>query len=511
MATTVSMPQLGETVTEGTILSWAKQPGDTIGTDEVLLEISTDKVDTEVPSPVAGTVLEILVPEGETVSVGTPLAIIGAAGEDPGSIAAAAAPESTAPPPSEPAPAPAAAEPSIAPPPPAPAAVSAQPEPVSTTPVSTAAAPPPPPPPETPSPTADSPKRGVLSPVVRKLAAENNVDLSQVEGTGEGGRITRKDVSAYLDARRAAATPPPPPSAPTAEVTFEPAPSAAPPAAPAPMPAPGAAPPAPVAPAPVTEAEPAAPEEPSVAAPAAASGADRVEAIPRLRKVIAENMLNAKRTAAHVWTAVEVDFERVERVRQEHKAGWKSREGFSLTYLPFIARATIDALGAYPVVNSSFDLQSGTQTFHSAIGLGIAVDLNEGGLVVMNMPGADGLGLTGLARGIRAVAEKARAGKLELDDLSGSTFTITNPGPFGSFMSAPIINVPNVAILSTDTVVKRATVITLPDGSDAIGIRHIGYLGLTWDHRVFDGSTAVLFLRRIKENLETWDWDQELA
>jgi pyruvate dehydrogenase E2 component (dihydrolipoamide acetyltransferase) len=254
-------------------------------------------------------------------------------------------------------------------------------------------------------------------------------------------------------------------------------------------------------PAPVSEEEPA----------AAPSGPDRVEEMPRLRKVIAENMVSAKRTAAHVWTSVEVDFERVESVRQQHKAAWKSREGYSLTYMPFIARATIDALGAYPVVNSSFDLEGGTQTFHSSVGLGIAVDLNEGGLVVMNMPGADGLALTGLARGIRAVADKARAGKLELDDLSGSTFTITNPGPFGSFMSAPIINVPNVAILSTDTVAKRPTVITLPDGSDAIAIRHIGYLGLTWDHRVFDGSTAVLFLRRIKENLETWDWDQELA
>jgi 2-oxoglutarate dehydrogenase E2 component (dihydrolipoamide succinyltransferase) len=233
--------------------------------------------------------------------------------------------------------------------------------------------------------------------------------------------------------------------------------------------------------------------------------------MPRLRKVIATNMVNAKRTAAHVWTSVEVDFERVERVRQRHKAAWKEREGFSLTYMPFIARATIDALGAYPVVNSSFDLDNERQTFHSSVGLGIAVDLNEGGLVVMNMPGADGLALTGLARGIRSVAEKARTGKMELDDLSGSSFTITNPGPFGSFMSAPIINIPNVAILSTDTVAKRPAVVTLPDGSDAIAIRHIGYLGLTWDHRVFDGSTAVLFLRRIKENLETWDWDQELV
>lgn len=539
MATTVTMPQLGETVTEGTILAWAKQPGDTIAEDEVLLEISTDKVDTEVPSPVAGTILEILVPQGETVSVGTALAVVGEPGEDAGSIAPVtsepateSASESAAGAVVEMASSPSEHEESVS-------VAAEDPTPVvadaesSATPE--AAAPVPPPPPEMPAATADSPKRSVLSPVVRKLAAENDIDLALVVGTGDGGRITRKDVSKYIEAQRTGAAPPPPPAGPTAAVTFEPAPAAA--SEPTPAPA------APPAAAPVSASEPAAESEPAPAPtpaaasveaptpaaasapgvtetsaepvtppePAVATGGDRVEEMPRLRRVIAENMVAAKRTAAHVWTAVEVDFERVEQVRQSHKAGWKSREGYSLTYMPFIARATIDALGAYPVVNSSFDLENGTQTFHSAVGLGIAVDLNEGGLVVMNMPGADGLGVTGLARGIRAVAEKARAGKLELDDLAGSTFTITNPGPFGSFMSAPIINVPNVAILSTDTVSKRAAVVTLPDGSDAIAIRHIGYLGLTWDHRVFDGSTAVLFLRRIKENLETWDWDQELA
>ncbi len=488
MTTTVTMPQLGETITEGTILSWAKKPGEAIAEDEVLLEISTDKVDTEVPSPVAGIVLDILVPEGETVTVGTPLVIIGEAGEDAAAPAVAVA--TTAP----------VAQEAAAPEP--------TPEPVVATP---AAAAPEPAAAPTPVAAADGPKRSVLSPVVRKLAAENNIDLSLVPGTGDGGRITRKDVSRYMDTQ--AATPPPPPAAPTAEVTFEPAPAPAPAPPPTPVAAPAPAPAPPPTPAPAPVAAPAASAaegEYSEEAPAAV-GPDRVEQMPRLRKVIADNMVNAKRTAAHVWTSVEVDYERVERVRQQHKAAWKSREGYSLTYMPFIARATIDALAAYPVVNSSFDLENGTQTFHSAVGLGIAVDLNEGGLVVMNMPGADGLALTGLARGIRAVADKARAAKLELDDLSGSTFTITNPGPFGSFMSAPIINVPNVAILSTDTVAKRPTVVTQADGSDAIAIRHIGYLGLTWDHRVFDGSTAVLFLRRIKENLETWDWDQELA
>jgi len=222
-------------------------------------------------------------------------------------------------------------------------------------------------------------------------------------------------------------------------------------------------------------------------------------------------MVHAKRSAAHVWTSVEVDYERVARARAAHRAAFAAEEGFPLTYLPFIARATIDALAANPAVNSSFALEEGKQVFHRAINLGIAVDLREEGLVVVTVRDADGLTLKGLARAIRAGAEKARRGRLDPDDVAGSTFSITNPGPFGSFMSAPIINLPNVAILSTDTITKRPTVVTLPDGTDTIGIRHIGYLGLTWDHRAFDGSTAVAFLRRIKQDLETWDWEQELA
>jgi 2-oxoglutarate dehydrogenase E2 component (dihydrolipoamide succinyltransferase) len=238
---------------------------------------------------------------------------------------------------------------------------------------------------------------------------------------------------------------------------------------------------------------------------------DTVEDPSRLRLRIAEHMVANRRTAAHVWTSVEVDFEAVEQIRRAHKAGFKAREGFSLTYLPFIARATIDALRAFPVVNSSFYLGEKKIVQHAAINLGIAVDLDQEGLVVMNVAGADEMRMQPLARRIREVALKARDGKLEPDDVVGSTFTITNPGPFGSFMSAPIINVPEVAILSTDTVSKRAVVVQDAQGNDAIAIRHIGYLGLTWDHRAFDGATAVLFLRRIKENLETWDWEQELG
>jgi 2-oxoglutarate dehydrogenase E2 component (dihydrolipoamide succinyltransferase) len=233
--------------------------------------------------------------------------------------------------------------------------------------------------------------------------------------------------------------------------------------------------------------------------------------LDRLRVRIGENMIRAKQTAAHVWTSMEVDYERVERVRSGAQAKWKEDEGFSLTYLPFIARATIDALQEYPVVNSAFLLEEKKSITYRSVNLGIAIDLNQKGLIVATIRNADGLRLVGLARKIRELAEKARAGKLDPDDVSGSTFSITNPGPFGSFMSAPIINVPNVGTLSTDTVAKRPAVVTTPEGQDTIAVRHIGYLGLSWDHRAFDGSTAVLFLARIKENLETWDWNQELA
>ena len=260
-------------------------------------------------------------------------------------------------------------------------------------------------------------------------------------------------------------------------------------------------------PAPEPAPSPAAVSEP---AGAAETGAEEVD-LDRIRVRIAENMIRSKQTAAHVWTSVEVDFERVERVRQANRERFKKDEGFSLTYLPFISRATIDALKAFPVVNSSLDLENKKALFHKKVDLGIAIDLDQGGLVVARVRNADGLRLVGLAREIRALAERGRSGKLGLDDLTGSTFTITNPGPFGSFMSAPIINVPNVAILSTDTVTKRPTVITTPDGQDMIAIRHIGYLGLSWDHRAFDGSTAVMFLQKIKQNLESWDWEQELA
>ena len=519
MATTVTMPQLGETVTEGTILRWAKKVGDQVAVDEILLEISTDKVDTEVPSPAAGVVTELLVGEGETVAVGTALAVIGG-GEDGSQKAEDGSQEEEGgsrksegggqeeeggsrkseggsqeeeggsrktedgsqeqdsrrqTPDASP-------EPVVAQEAPAPAAPEAR--------VQTPAAP-----------VASSPQassgagegRGeVLSPVVRKLVREHGVDLDAVTGTGEGGRITRRDIEAHLATRPedgAAASPTPP--APAAE-----APPAAPPA-PSPVTAPAAR---------STEAP--APMAPR--APVAASGTEEVP-LDRLRIRIAENLVRAKQTAAHVWTSVEVDYERVERVRAANRDDWKKEEGFSLTYLPFIARATIDALKEYPVVNSSFFLEDKKAVLHRSVNLGIAIDLDQKGLVVATIRNADGLRLVGLARRIRELAEKARAGKLEPDDVTGSTFSITNPGPFGSFLSAPIINVPNTGLLSTETITKRPAVVTTDEGQDTIAIRHIGYLGFSWDHRAFDGSTAVLFLQRIKNNLENWDWNQELA
>ena len=433
MTTTISMPQLGETITEGTILRWAKGVGDAISTGEVVLEISTDKVDTEIPSPVAGVMLEILVEEGETVEVGKELCVVGetdGAAQEDGSDLQVTAPASELPRSgSEPAP--------LAP-------IEEEAAPLAAV-----------------RPDGSPGRSQRLSPVVRRLVRRHGIDINLVEGTGEGGRVTRRDVEAHIGSV-----------------------SEAPPAAPVPDP-------------------------PAPAAVKAAPGEEKVD-LSRLRVRVGENMIRARQTAAHVWTSAEVDYERIVELRAAHRERFKREEGFSLTYLPFVCRAVIDALKAFPVVNSSFYLEERQAVFHHRVNLGIAVDLDQQGLVVVTIRDADDLGLTGLARHIRRLATAARSRRLGPDDLSGSTFTITNPGPYNSFMSAPIINIPNVAILSTDTVAKRPVVVTTPDGRDALAIRHIGYLGLSWDHRAFDGSTAMLFLQRIKHNLEAWDWEQEL-
>ena len=446
MSNTVSMPQLGETVTEGTVLRWMKQVGDRIAADEPLVEISTDKVDTEIPSPVSGVISSILVAEGETIGVGTAMAVIGDEAATP-------------------------AERADAPPEPEPQAAEEPPPPVQV--------PAPPPPPVAPASGQPARKRSkhsppgpgqFLSPVVRRLAREHGIDPAVIEGTGRDGRVTRNDVLAHIDRMQAA----------------------------------------PPGPATVTREAPAPEVRPVDPAPAEPAG-EETRKLSRLRVRIATNMVRSLQTAAHVWTSVEVDYDGVERVRQAHRRSFKDAEGFSLTYLPFIARATIDALREFPVVNSSFDLDGKQATFHQDVNLGIAVDLNQDGLLVATVRNADDFTMRALARKIRDVAIRAREGRFGPDDVTGSTFTITNPGPYGSFMSAPVINVPNVAILSTDTVAKRPKVVTTADGQDAIAIRPIGYLGLSWDHRAFDGSTAVLFLRRIKDNLETWDWEQQLT
>jgi 2-oxoglutarate dehydrogenase E2 component (dihydrolipoamide succinyltransferase) len=444
------MPKLGETVTEGTIGHWLKAVGDTVAFDDALVEVSTDKVDTEIPSPYDGTVLEILVSEGDTVPVGTPLARIGAPGAAPAAATApAAAPTAT--------PAPATAPAAV----PAPTLVAA--------------------PAAAPAPTGDG-QRALLSPMVRRLAAENSIDLATVPGSGGGGRIMREDVERAIAVRAAAApTTAPPPAAPTVSTAAPLTPTAAPPT-PVPQPAP--------------------------ARTAAEAAGDREETVPlsRIRLVTAQRMLGSRQTSPHVWTSVEVDLERVEQIRQQRKAQFRKEEGASLTYLPFIARATCDALRAFPAVNSSVDMASKTMTFHRYVNLAIAVDLDEQGLMAPVIKNADTLNLRGLARAIKAVGDGAKARKLGADDLSGSTFTISNPGPLASYASAAVINQPNVAIMTTEGVARRPAVV-----GDAIAIRHICILGLSYDHRAFDGVTASRFLLFIRDALQDRDWEAELG
>ena len=464
MSTSVKMPQLGETVIEGTILKWLKKEGESIDVDEPLFEISTDKVDTEVPSPAGGTVSKILVPEGETVSVGTELAQIdegsangearsaveGVAGASPD--AAAAAPPAPA---SEPTPEPQpAAAPSVASPP-TPSNVAA----ASATGASSSVGAP-----SRPAPSG-GPRSQILSPVVRKLAEENRVDLSQVQGTGAGGRITRNDVLNYLDGG----------------------------AAPAPAPAPSVTPLAPQAP---TQAAP---------APQIAAAGEREEIVPmsHIRKAIATHMVASLQTSARAWNMVEVDLEHVAKLRERAKEPFKQREGFNLTYMPFVSRAVCEALLTYPMVNA--ELRGEEIVVRRYVNLGIAVSIDDG-LIVPVIKDADSMNLVGLARAINDVAVRARAKQLKPDEVHGGTFSITNPGPFGSILSVPIINQPQSAILAFDAVEKRPVVI-----DDAIAIRHRVYLSLSWDHRVIDGALASQFLGRVKQNLETWDFAEDLG
>ena len=505
----VTMPQLGETVTEGTIIRWFKQVGDSVEVDEILFEISTDKVDSEVPAPVAGVVTEILAGEGDLVEVGQVLARIGSPGEAPApesapepepvsaAFASAAEPAST----SEPAPA---AE-SVAAPEPAPSdQMTPEPTPASEPVPTPGPLTGPDPSPETstpePSPEPTAARAGaagamakVLSPVVRRLIAENDLDPDAIVGTGLGGRVTRADVEAVIRTR-----------APAEPSTAVPEPPAAepPPAEPSPAPAP------PQAPAPPPPAEPPARVPSTQAAPPATRPGDRVVRLNNIRRRTAQHMVMSKQTSPHVLTAIEIDYEGVEQVRRSHKAAWKAEEGFSLTYLPFICRAVVDALREYPHLNATFG--DGELIVHGSVNLAVAVDIDFDGLLAPVVKEADGKRLRQIARDVVDLAARARTKQLGLDDLTGGTFTLTNAGQYGTMMQFPIINQPQVAILSTDGVSRKPVVVTDGFGNESIAIHSVGVLAMAWDHRAFDGAYAAAFLHRVKEIIETRDWEAEV-
>lgn len=445
MSVDVIMPQMGESIAEGTIVKWLKNVGDQVDRDEPLFEISTDKVDAEIPSPAAGKLLEILVDEGATVEINTVVGRIGEAGE-----AVKAAPSKPAPAP-EPEAAPRAAPEAPAPAPAAPAAPA-------------------------PKPSADAGRRVVRSsPVVQKIAAEHNVDVSLIEGTGEGGRVTKKDIMNYI---ASASTSGVPASAPT------PAPQA--PAAPQPAPAPSAAPaPRPAAPAP----------RPQVFA----AGQDEVrEPMSIMRKKIAEHMVISKALSPHVHTLYEVDMSRIDELRKAHRDEFiKASGGAKLSYTVFMVKAVVDALRATPVVNAS--VVGDEVIYHNDINVGLAVALEQG-LIVPVIRRAQDLSMTGIARAIDDLAKRARDRKLDLSEIQGSSFSITNPGSFGGLIGFPVISQPNVAILGMGTVEKRVCVI-----NDAIAIRPKMYMTLGYDHRLVDGATAEVFLSSVKRTLENFD------
>ncbi len=475
------MPQLGETVTEGTITRWMKAVGDQVARDEPLFEVSTDKVDSEVPAPASGVLSEILVPEGETVEVGARLAVIGDAAESPGAPPASSPTVAPAPAP----PAPAAAAVPRTPPPGAPTPPPTPPEGFTAQDSSPAAQPSPQPPPVA---EVDDPR--LLSPVVRRLLADNGIDSSEVPGTGVGGRITREDVLGVIDARHAGS----PVAASQAAGAPAPPPAATQPAAPQTVPAPVA-----VSAPPATPAAPMASYLPA---------GDQVVPFSNMRRRTAEHMVRSKATSPHAFIANEVDFENVERVRKAWGDRFKAEEGFSLTYLPFVARAAVEALRDYPNLNAS--VADDALVLHQQVNLGIAVDLQHEGLIVPVIHRAEEVTLRGVARRIRDLADRARTRQLTADDISGGTFSITNDGPFGTLFTVPIINQPQVAILATDGIKRRPVVVELPDGTESIAIHSTGVLGMSWDHRAVDGAYVSSYLRRVAELLGGRDWSAEL-
>ncbi len=483
MSVSVTMPRLGESVSEGTVTRWLKAEGDHVDADEPLLEVSTDKVDTEIPSPASGVLTSIKVAEDETVEVGAELAVIDEAGSASASAPAPAAetpaPTAAPPAPAAPAPTPSAAPATPAPtPPPAPAA----PAPAAPAAASPAA-----------TPDADPGEEGdgdgdqgaYVTPLVRRLASEHGVDLANVTGTGVGGRIRKQDV---IDAaaRAGSAAPAPAPAAP--------APAAAPTVTSAPV-APAATAPAPARPAAT------APESP-------ARGS--TEKLSRLRTVIAERMTESLRISAQLTTVVEVDITKIARLRERAKAEFEAREGVKLTYTPFFVLAVCEALRDHPAVNSSIDLEAGTVTYHDSVHLGIAVDTSRG-LLVPVLKDANDLNLAGIARKVDDLATRTRDNHITPDELGGGTFTLTNTGSRGALFDTPIINQPQVGILGTGAVVKRPVVIDDPVAGEVIAVRHIVYLALTYDHRMVDGADAARFLGTVKTRLEAGEFESDLG
>jgi pyruvate/2-oxoglutarate dehydrogenase complex dihydrolipoamide acyltransferase (E2) component len=500
--TEVVMPQMGVSVSEGTVTKWLKQVGEAIGRDEPLLEISTDKVDTEVPSPAEGVVSQILVEEGQTVEVGTVLALIAPAGAPVGAAEPAPAPAEPAPAPA----APAAPEPSV----PEPVAAAPEPEAPAPEPAAPAAAEPAAAP-VSPAAAAGN-GRTFVSPVVARIAAEHGIDPAVVPGTGTGGRVTKKDILGYIESGAAAAptqpaaAPAPLPPAPEPEPVA--APAAPPISEPEPAPAAVAPPPPPAAPAPPPAAPPQPAPAPAVAAAAAVGeGAlapgEELEPMTAMRRGVMEHMRRSVDTAAHVTSAIEVDMARVVALRAKLKPELAAQK-VNLTYLAFIGRAAVDTILDYPWING--ELRGQSIVTRPYVNLGIAVALDEGkGLIVPVIRNVQDLNLTGTARAIQDLAERARTKKLLPDDVQGGTFTITNPGSFGTFHGTPIINQPQSAILGTYALVKRPWVVQDELGHDVIAIRPLMNLTLTYDHRLVDGAYAGMFLRDLRDKLESWD------
>ena len=442
----VVMPQMGESIVEGTLTKWLKKAGEHVERDEPLFEISTDKVDTEIPAPAAGVLKEVLVEEGKTVAIST---VVGRIEEGAGN--GASAPAQAA------APAPVTSKPA---PPPTPAA--AQAPMVAETrkePVASSAGPYPIPVPE---PQPPMPTDGPLSPLVRKMAREYNIDLRQVKGTGAGGRISKQDLETYMSAQGAR----------TMAQAATPAPSAQ------------------------LSAQPIAPPPPAAPMPRAQAPQARVEPMSIMRTRIAEHMLASKRTSAHVTTVHKTDMTKVAKLRDRHKAEFQQRYGYSLTYLPFVIAATVEAIHEYPILNAS--IEGANIIYHNEINIGIAVAL-ENGLIVPVIRNADEKNVLGLQRSVVDLATRARSRQLKADEVQGGTFSITNFGSFGSVFATPIINQPQVAILGVGAVEKQPVVI-----DDAIAIRSVAYLALTFDHRLIDGALADQFTGKVKSILENW-------